>query len=289
MHIQTIEYVPIDFIKAEVIGMQIEDFTSNPILEAPVSIYDGELLTKTIYNYKNLRIKIFENNKRIEFSGSLHTFYNDGKHNYNDFSKSMLNEALSVLFKSLKIKPHNLYLIHLEWGFNIEPPFTSNYVLDRLIQHKSINKTVGIDCKIEGKYIQFKHSNMVFKIYNKAKHFNLKNELMRIEIKQTNWSKYRIQGIRTLADFMNSCKNQFLNELLNQWNRVIFYDIDNCKEDKYLKYQTHIFWDETRKNRSNKNFKYHFDKLKKLNEEIGFNSQNIIRDAIIKKGNELQL
>ena len=75
-----IRYVPIDFIKTKVIGLTPNHFRNNPLLINPKSVFDGEILTKTIYSYKNLSIKIFENNNRIEFSGSLHTFYNGGIH-----------------------------------------------------------------------------------------------------------------------------------------------------------------------------------------------------------------
>ena len=289
MYTQSFDYVPVDFIKAEVRGMTPEDFSENPLLVNPKSIFKGELLSKTIYTFMNLSIKVFENNKRIEFSGSLHAFYNDGHHNYNDLSKGRLKEALKRLRERLNIRPENLYLLHLEWGYNITPPKDSNYIIDRLIQHKSVNKTVGIDCKIEGKYTQFKHSTRILKIYNKGKQFKLNDEMLRMEIKQTNWSKYRLQGIVTLQDFIDCDKTQFIDELLHQWKWVVFYDIDNTKTEEYYKYQTSTFWDDTRQNKSNKCFKYHFDKLKRLNETQGFNTQNLIEEILIKKGNQLQL
>jgi hypothetical protein len=232
---------------------------------------------------------IFDNNNRIEFKGSLHTFYNDGGHNHNDFGINEFTIALKLLYEDLNISPSNLYLIHLEWGFNIIVPFSVRYVLDRLIQHGSVNKTVGMDCQIEGHYLQFKHSTFTSKYYNKGLHSKLDVELIRIEIKQTNWSEYRRSGIVTLEDFIQADKTPFINELISQWNKVVLYDIDNDKTDKFLKYQTHTFWDNLRKTKSNKSFKYHFDKLKNLNNKIGFNIQNRITELIIKKGNELQL
>lgn len=289
MNIRSSRYIPIDFIKAQILDLSPEHFQSNSLLENPKSLFNGELLTKTIYSYKNLSIKIFENNNRIELSGSLHTFYNDGKHNYNDFSHESFSMALKALYNELGIAPSNLYLLHLEWGFNITPPRSTNYILDRAIQHNSVNKTVGIDCKVEGKYIQFKHSTKILKIYNKGMHFQLGKELIRIEIKQTNWSEYRLNGIRTLQDFIDDDKQPFYDQLLHQWNRVILYDIDDKKTTQYLKYQTHTFWDQLRQTRSNKSFKYHFDKLKRINETDGFNTQNKITELIINKGNELQL
>jgi len=283
------KYIPIDFIKAEVIGLSPDLFESNPLLSDPVSIFNGELLTKTIYSYKNLKIKIFEGSNRIEFLGSLHTFYNNGKHNHNQFTYCAFRVALGRLNRDLGIEPHNLYLLHLEWGFNLKPLTTAKYITDRCIQHLTVNKTVGIDCKIEGHYIQFKHSNYILKIYDKGKHFNLDKEVIRIEMKQTNWSEFRLSGIRTLADFIGTDKQPFLDLLIKQWERVILYDINEDLSNDYVQYQTCTFWDTRRKKYSNKNFKYHLDKLKSLNEEIGFNSQQYLINQIIKKGNELQL
>ncbi|WP_053969746.1 hypothetical protein [Mangrovimonas sp. ST2L15] len=282
-------YVPIDFIKAKVVGMKPEDFENNPNLGEPKSIYDGELLTKTIYKYKNLIIKIFQNGKRIEFSGSLHVFYNDGKHNYNDFTLRQFKASLALLKSCLGISPENLYLLHLEWGYNLIPPRRTNDILDSLIQHVSVNKTVGIDCKIEGKYIQFKHSNMILKVYNKGKQFKLDTELIRIEIKQTNWSRYRAMGLKTLKDFILFDKSIFFNELLVQWDKIIMFDLDINKAGEDLKYNGSRYWDELRRSKSRKGFKYHFDKLKRLNLKNGFDTVNKIKNELIKKGNELQL
>lgn len=288
MDYNQINYIPIDFIKAKVIGLEANHFYDNPILKNPKSIFKGELLEKTIYRHKNLIIKIFEGCNRIEFSGSLHTFYNNGLHNYNDLSLRAFKTSLNNLYLDLGIKPDNLYILHLEWGYNLKPPLRTDYILDNLIQHKSVNKTVGIDCKVEGKYIQFKHSTKILKVYNKGKQFKLNQELIRIEIKQTNWSKYRLDGLVTLQDFIDTNKNHFVNELIHQWERVILYDILR-RNKKHIKYQTLSFWVELRLHRSNKNFKYHFDKLNRLNQINGFNTKNKITELLIKKGNELQL
>ena len=282
-------YIPIDFIKAEIIGLKPKHFIENEKLGNPTSIFKGEQLMKTIYSYKNLRIRIFENNNRIEFTGSLHTFYNEGLHNHNDFNFNAFKESLNTLYNDLGIRPKNLRILHLEWGFNIKPPRVTNYILDSLLQHCSVNITTGIDCKIEGKYTQFKHANFILKIYNKGKQFKLEIELMRIEIKQTNWSKYRAKGISTLQDFIESDKTIFLNELLNQWGKVILCDIDNAKNHKFIKYQTSQYWNDLRKDFSGKTFKKHSDRLKTLNRTIGFNTQDIIMKTIKEKGNELQL
>lgn len=287
MHNTNIKYVPIDFIKTQVIGIDTKDLLKQLEGIEPKSIYKGELLTKTIYKHKNLSIKFFENNNRIELSGSLHTYFNEGLHNHNDFSLTNFRTALNLLYHNLKIKPENLYIIHLEWGYNIEPPYKTNNVIDNIIQHKCVNKTLGIDSNQEGKYSEFKHAHYRFKIYNKAKHFKLNKELIRFEIKQTNWSKFRAKNIFTLKDFINSDATIFLNELLEQINNLVIYDLDINNQN--YKYQTPKYWNELRQKYSYKTVKYHKDKLNKLSITEGLNTKQLLINSIIKKGKEIQL
>jgi len=285
-----LRYIPIDFIKAEVVGMETNIFYNNNLLEfhGTYNRNTGEVSEHSEAWYKNFKIKIFKSG-RIWISGSLHVYYNNGKHNYNDFGYSEFQEALKTLKNELNIEPINLRILNLEWGFNIQPPTTTNYILDRLVQHLSVNRTVGLDCKIEGKYVQFKHSYYILKLYNKGMHYNLNKELFRLEIKQLNWSRYRAKGISTLQDFIECDKSLFMNELISQWENVILYDIDNSLTSKHIEYQTVTYWDNKRKRNSRRNVKYHIDKLNKLNNRIGFKTKNRIIELLTKKGNELQV
>ena len=284
-----VKYVPIDFIKAQVLNKKKHHFLSNDLFGNVNHIYKNGALSKTILTYKNLKITIYENNHRIELSGSLHTFYNNGKHNHNDFGYLAFLKALEWLKQDLDLEPSDLYLIQLEWGYNLKLPLNVGEFLDRCIQHRSVNKTVGIDCPKDGKYIQFKHSNYILKVYDKGTQFKLPEEVLRVEIKRTNWSEYRNLGITTFQDFIDYDKSIFLNELITQWERILFFDLEVCEENKFLKYSNQSFWTELRRTKSNKNFKYHFDKLKELNKNIGLNRRLDIVAEIIKKGNELQL
>lgn len=281
--------MPIDFIKAEIIDISQSIISDNPLLTfiCKVNMRTGEISEHKEAYYKNFKIQIFKSG-RIWLSGSIHTFYNDGKHNYNDLNQSCFKRALKQLKSDLRLEPKNLKILNLEWGFNLSPPTNTNYILDRTMQHLSSNKTVGIDCKSEGKYTQFKHSSYILKLYNKGLQYKLDAEVLRIEIKQTNWSKYRAKGIYSLDDFIKCDKKLFFNELINQWSNVIFYDIDNSITKKHIEYQTTVFWDEKKKNNSRKSKKYHFDKLKKLNKSIGFDNQSKIIELLKSKSDELQ-
>lgn len=283
------DYIPIDFLKAEVIGLNIDVFKQNPCLKPICSKHDDDVLLWTKYKYLNIRIKIYENGNRIEFAGSLHTLYNKGQHNHNDFTIEAFKIALKLLYEKLLIKPENLRIMQLEWGYNLVIYFAIKNLLDGAIQHKGINKTVKMDDPKEGEYLQFKHQNYTLKLYNKALHFKLENkQIFRFEIKQTNWSKYRSSGIKTLLDFINCDKSIFFDELVKQFEQIILFDI-KPEYTKYDKYSKKLFWEQLRQSKSNKTFKYHRDKLKSLNRKFGLNYQNTIIKLLIKKGNELQL
>lgn len=281
-------YVPVDFIKAQVNGMSPSDFENNTLLES-TRIVDDDEIVKTIYRYKNLRVTVYTNNDRIELSGSLHSFYNGGFHNHNDFNKSNFKWSVDEVYDKLNILPENLRILQLEWGYNIEPPVFASQVIDSLVQHKSVNKTVGIDNKNDGHYVQFVHSNYILKIYNKGLHFKLKKDLLRLEVKQTNWSEFRQQGFITLKDYMEGDNTLFFDTLIRHWGNVILYDIRKESKKNDYKYHTNTFWDDRRQNYSYKNFKHHSDKLRHLNHVEGYNTQEKIKSILKDKGKELQL
>jgi hypothetical protein len=277
---QRYEFIPIDFLKCQVIGLPVNHFINNPLLKFTSEFKNdtGEI-TKSTAKFKNLKITIYQSN-RIEFSGSLHTYWNDGKHNHNDFSIYALEAALKSLKIDLGITPKDLYLIQLEYGVNILPPVETNEIINHLHQHKSRAKTVKIDCPIDGKYSQFKHDKYILKCYNKGKQFGLPVEVFRIEIKETNWSKNRQKGIVSLLDFLNADKTPFISNLIENWQSVVFYSPKLGGNNPLSKYDNPNFWLQLRQAKSNTTFKKHFDKLKQLNITKGGNIQNKVASSI---------
>lgn len=279
------DYIPIDFIKAVVKGVDVEVFTQNPLLEFTEIVDKHGEVKCSIAEYYNLVIKVRRNN-RIELSGSFHIFFNEGRHNFNDFDKHSFLWVTKHLAQTLKIEPHHLYILHLEWGLNINPNKPTNDILDHCCQHRSVMRTNRID-SIEGRYIQFEHSEYILKLYNKGLQYGAGKEIFRVEIKQINWSKYRKLGVKTLADFIEFPKELFINELITQWQSVVLYDIDETIEKLFIDYDRETFWKGLR-NKSRTTFKRHFDKLKELNQTKGFDTQMIITEILLDKFRELR-
>lgn len=280
---QRYDYIPIDFIKAEIIGLCKDHFLKNNELTFTPVLEQGTTDTiKYSYNeYENIIMKVYESG-RIYLSGSLHKFYNNGLHNYNEFNQSEYFQTLERIKSIYGIEAYNIRIIQLEYGVNILPPIPTPDILNNLIQHK--NK--DFEQKISN-YYQCEHANYIIKVYNKALQYRCKDEILRIEIKQTNWSEYRKKGFTTLHDFNKSNKYQFVNNLLTKWNDIIFYDPTNILLEKWGKYSHLNFWRELR-TKSPPTQKKHRDRIRKLNSNKGLNIQKLVSDEVIKSINKLQ-
>jgi hypothetical protein len=295
---QRYDYIPIDFIKAQLVGLSEEHFLNNIGLGVGKFLkYNGLVFTpvfeketsdtvKYWYNeFENFKLKIYESGG-IYFSGSLHKFYNNGLHNHNEFNQSAYTETLERIKSVYGIEPQSIRIIQIEYGVNIKPPINTNDILYNLLQHKNkdFEQKISND---KGDYLQCEHSQYIIKVYNKAKQYKLIDEVLRIEIKQTNWSEYRKKGIRTLKDFNDTNKLQFLDYLLGKWNEIVFYDPTNKNVDKWIKYSNINFW-RSIKTISDKNKSKHKNRLKELNKSNGLDIQNRIHNEIIKTVNLLQ-
>jgi hypothetical protein len=285
-----LDYFPIDWMKAEVIGIPKEIFTENSLLNWKTLVKKGGEIDFEQGEFNNLLIQIYPDPKKtsgIFFSGSLHKFSNGGSHNYNDFTCEAFARSLNALYKMFGVKPENLRLLQLEFGVNIIPPIETTRVLDHLFQFKTIDFANLIHDK-RGYYKQIILDKYILKIYDKGIQNKLLYNLLRIEVKQTNWSEYRKLGIETLADFIKHDKRIFLEKLVDYFASCVFYDPTNVDANRWDKFRNAIYWSELRDSGNRVNFCRDFKRLKKINSEHGQNVQQTICDLIKSKVEELQ-
>ena len=146
--------------------------------------------TKITSTYKGMQFVVKESlneSKRLIVTGSLHKFWNNGEHNYDDFGFNELYATIHHLSDILKVSPKNFTIHNLEFGVNIVPPIASSRVLKGLLIHKGL--AFKNHSEYDADYYQVKHTNYIIKIYNKAKQFRSllleDKDILRIEIKQT--------------------------------------------------------------------------------------------------------
>ncbi len=292
---QRYEYIPIDFIKCQIIKFNQELLLNNPILDfrCLINRETGEFKPKRVAMYKNIKITIADSGF-IEFSGSIHKYLNDGIHNYNDFSHSDYKEALKRIYEDFRISPENMWIQNLEYGVNITPPLKSYLILNNCFLHKrqTISKPINNN---NGHYIQAEHKrNYIIKVYDKAKQYRPINneikgqEILRIEVKQIRWQKYRKVGIYTLNDFNKYDKSPFIDDLINKWDELVFYNPLANQSNFGEKYSNPNYWVSL----LDKNIKTYYRNilnLRTLNSENGKNIQEEIKWLILDKIKYLNL
>lgn len=281
----------IDFIKYELINTNPVELENNSYLEFhnKVNTKTGELGVYSNAYYKGLEFKIFEctdanPNKRITIEGSLHKYWNNGAHNFNDFGINEIDEVLIDLKSKFKIDPINCILKQLEIGVNINPPHKTKSILNNCLLHKT-KRFKWVFTNDEGNYIQVKNQRHFIKIYDKQLHykskgFNIDNEIMRFEIKFSRMKYLNDLGIFNLSELINYGLENFKTNLLTEWKNVIYYDSEILKGTKFdLMYSNPVFWLNLNYNK----LKYHRNNLNKLLYKNPNNIKNQISNLIENK------
>jgi hypothetical protein len=283
---QIYDYIPIDYIKCEVIGLDKDHFLNNPKLVFTPKIKDRDEVHFQYLIDQNIKLKVYESNK-IFIDGSLHKYANNGIHNHNDFTHLGFSRVLDSLKNRFEIEPKNMRVLCLEFGYNITPPIDPDLIINHLLKHK--NKDVEVLLSNDrAKYRQFKHGNYILKIYNKGKQYDCEDEILRIEVKQTNWHEYRTIGINTLEDFIKHDKTTFVDSLLTKWNEVLFYDPTIKDNAQFIQYRDVNYWNELRATVSGKTYNKHANRLKQLNATKGENVQLKVSELIREKAQTMQ-
>jgi len=276
-----ISYVPVDYIKARIKGVHKKWFFSNGLLNFIPVLDEGGEIRHYYAMYRGLKVKIYAQGT-ITLQGSLHKYWNYGQHNYNDFSRSGFDEVIQSLRVTLGIEPSQLHITCMEVGVNIVPPVKTASVLNNIFMHKGkdVEQRMSND---HAKFHCVEHDKFVIKLYDKAKQYRLPIDLMRIELKYTNWSSFRKIGIATLADFIHCDKTIFKNDLLLRWDELLFHDPTSQIPERWTAYSNANFWREKRDKVSRTAFSYQFKRLRTLNAKNGQNLQAVIKQLVSDK------
>ncbi|MBI9056747.1 MAG: hypothetical protein JEZ01_03140 [Labilibaculum sp.] len=282
----------IDYIKVQLQGVNISELKENKYLNF-IGEFDeatGEIL-KGRAKYRGLLFQIFPS-EYVLVQGSLHKYWNNGEHNYNDFNIVSILNVLKDIKDKFNITPHQMDLKGLELGVNITTTHDTKQILKSCFIHCS-EPFKWCNVQNNGQYIQAKHSQYLIKIYNKAKQYrdkgyNIESEILRFEIKYRKMEKLKRLGIVNLQDLLDYKLENFVSVLVEEWQRILFYDFTIKSDSKLLlKYNNPIYWQELLERKTRSSFKKHKRQLSKL---ILQNSDNIseqISNLIEQKGNIL--
>ena len=221
---------------------------------------------------KNMKIKLYPNGG-CQISGSLHKYYNDGKHNFNFFGRSQLSESIQTLSSHLKLDIGDFRLVNIEIGVNIIPPVDSDTIINNAFMYKNkvFENKFHSD---EGNYKQASLSDYKVKLYNKRKHytsqgFYIDTEILRFELKYNVMRTIKDLGVCALNEAESSL-DKLKIPLIEAWEHVLMYDQsldDYLTEKKRLQYSNPNYWIDLKSN-NQRSFKRHSNNLKRLHFEI---------------------
>lgn len=242
-------------------------------------------------NYKGLIIT--RDNLSCSVRGSLHKYFNDGKHNYNDFTLSDFINTVSDLEKTLNINAETTRIGRVEAGVNIDLDTDIDEFIGSVIL---FNNTIPVSTP-QGIVFQFREYDI--KIYKKE----LKGykDRLRVEVACKHKSK-RDRIIKeyatyctTLSDLTNSNVWQaFGNELESVCDNLILIDREHInysnlksKDAELLtKGVSLFFW--TKKWNSRATRMRHLDRFVELSSKYGGNDiREEIKTATASKIKEL--
>ncbi|GGK41935.1 MULTISPECIES: hypothetical protein [Flavobacteriaceae] len=223
---------------------------------------EDEVRNMEVRTYKNLIFKRFYN--RLEVSGSIHYFFNDGLHNANDFNVADSISTFKELIKHFNIRPKLFKVMGLEYGCNICPQKEVNQILSLLRFYGK--KKIIESLEYKNFYIAGTKYKSV-KIYNKTQDCPkyAKPNVLRFEVK-TNESQFlRTLGINTINDLLSkSIYKQLAVSILKEWSSILIFDFDviELSEKHITEYWLDAIINKSRNTFSNRKREY-FESLPK--------------------------
>lgn len=213
--------------------VSIQTLLDNKLLSFPLPISEdtGEVINSPrSAHYKGLRFVL--KNEIVKLEGSFHKYYNDGKHNYNDFNCQDFVNVILKLENLFSIDKDIALLNNLEFGVNIHVKHSIDKILESIINYKGIpfiqyngSGAKGIFCETTNFYI---------KIYDKSHQYGLAGNILRIEIKVKKMRFFKDRGINinslsSLLDHSEILK--ICPVFLSVFNDILFTDYDINPDD----------------------------------------------------------
>lgn len=232
--------------------VQIHTIWNNQLLEyvgKSERLYIDEIKEKQTKRYKNLYFVKHQN--RLEVSGSVHYFYNDGLHNADDFYIEDCISAIIQIQNIFNIDLNKCQLINLEYGVNINPIINVTDLIQSLIYHEKrqfTRPTTYFSFKLAGN-----EAYKQIKAYDKGVQFPQQCEnTFRFEVRSRQAKFIHSLGLFTLQDLTNIYNYDVLiASLLKEWDNVLLFDLSKDIDTKFINTS---FWEDILKNGSRNKF-----------------------------------
>lgn len=234
---------------------------------------------------KNIKLDLFPEGY-IELAGSLHKYYNDAKHNYNQFGRKEAETALKRLIEVSGLELPIFKVESVEVGVNLIPPIPSDDIINNALMYKR-RPFEAKYCTDEGNYKQVKLYEYLVKLYNKRLHYEKQgydtgHEILRFELKINKMrmlAKYRVFTLEDLMDNVEDIARDLLSKALME---VLLYDptMNKQTKEKTIKYANVNFWRGIAGKKS-RSYNYHHRKLYRMMEGNTCAIQAQLKDVML--------
>ena len=197
---------------------------------------NGKKVSTRSYGWiKNIKIELFPSGY-IELTGSLHKYFNDGKHNYNQFGRKEAEIALKRLIEATGLELPYFKVDSVEVGVNLMPPIPSDDIINNALMYKR-RPFEAKYCRDEGNYRQATLSEYWVKLYNKRLHYekqgyDIDYEILRFELKINKMRMLAKYRVFTLEDLIDNVEQIARDLLPKAWKEVLLYDPTMNKQTK---------------------------------------------------------
>lgn len=293
-----IDFVRFRYKDKGIIERFIKDEENFEELLAVLECHSGEIRYPYSANIGCMEIKV--NNESAYVKNSIHKLYNELQsgeaHNYNDFKYSALCSTINYLAGKLT-DVKNTRLTQLEFGLNIKLPIPAEkMIIDNIILHKLELHNHSTTFDGNGQYKQFDYCNYYLKVYDKAMHYGVDENIIRFEVKHKTSKSFNPMGVYNVHDLKSKKLLQNLfDDLLMRFDELTIIDniLDDTKITKKDKrklesYLSYSYWEKL-SNRENRNRKP-VEKLAFQNLLVKYNllkTKTFLRASLIRKFNEL--
>lgn len=251
----------------------------------------GDPITpRQIAYYKDIKFTLFDSGRTV-VEGSIHKYWNNGQHNYNDFDIMNIKVVFNEFLKTFDINPIDARITILEFGVNILPPYESELILHNLFFHKKV-PFKWCETQTEGNYYQAKHSLYRIKIYDKSlqykEAFNIEREILRVEINYKGIELRRQFNVVTLFDLFRTPLELFIDELTKQVGAILFYDFTiKHTSSRLFNYSNKNYWRRFINDKKTSSYNKHRTILNDYINKYSDNVLNQIVEVVRVKGMEL--
>ena len=280
----------------------------NDVWENDNLIFHSDQVRRVKDEIRNYRKKSFSGliftlyEDKLEITGSLHKYFNNGIHNTNDFS---FVDCIRIIYELESVFGLNLnecQVVNLEFGLNIIPMESVENVVVWLKFHERNEFRYYPDLQYAKQAGRFRdgrtNTYKVLKAYAKGKQpfDNITygdTNTFRLEVRSKQSKYINRLGVFTLNDLINSSIYKRLGtELLKEWNNVIILDKNLYgNNDKFDKYLSQDFWENCLngdRNKLSRQRKKYFALLKKYPENVHNQVTKLLKEKLEIFGNELK-